>query len=106
MTYELYSWKVGNGDWNFSIFRGDRNSLLTLDSVIDPKTAIHGVQALKKKILALPPGAMLLWHSTAKGSIYKDEHGIIKYPRNEVDKEICAFCKTNKYVIEYWPNAK
>jgi len=105
-AYELYSWKAENGDWNFSIFRADNNSLLGLSTVIDPKRTIHGVEALKKQILALPAGAKICWSPTAKGSVSGDVHGIIKYPSKEIVREILAFCKKKESEIDYIPNYK
>ncbi len=64
MPYELYSWQVDKG-WNFALLYNTSREK-SLDEIFDPKSTIHGLQNLKKRLTAFPRGTTIIWFSKVK----------------------------------------
>jgi hypothetical protein len=57
--YELYSWPEGP-DWDFALMVGT-NRIKTLEEVTSPQSTLHGVEALKTALRALPANEQVFW---------------------------------------------
>jgi hypothetical protein len=100
-TYELYSWQTSIGnDWKFCLLPTTSREK-TVKEVFNEKTALRGVDQIKRKISELPAGSTILWASRlpfgnrpkAKGS------EILKYPPAEVLAELRQYAQERNVEI-------
>ncbi len=107
MGYDLYSWQDAKGEWNFCVLL-DTNSQKTVKQVFDKRTALRGVDQLKRKLSELPEGASVLWFNRiplgpqpkAKGS-----EGL-GYPPPNVVEEIQKYAEARKIKVEVLPSER
>jgi hypothetical protein len=59
-TYELYSWQRRDADWNFC-FLGTTDRQKTVKEVLNKKTALRGLEELKRKISDIPKRSTIVW---------------------------------------------
>ena len=59
-AYELYSWQVNAGSWNFSVLPST-NSEKSVEQVFSDATRLQSIAAVKSRLAKLPPGALLEW---------------------------------------------
>jgi hypothetical protein len=98
-TYELYSWQGPNGAWNFSLFdTTDRQK--TVKEVFNKKTALHGLEELKRKVSELPRGSTIVWFDrlTLSGAKVKGSEGL-KYPGKEIIEELQRYADSRDIEI-------
>lgn len=93
--YELYSWQTSKRrDWFFSVLYNTRREK-SVREVFDKKTALKGVDQLKRKISELPAGSKILWLSqlTANGQKQKGSERL-RYPPTNVIEEITRYAQS------------
>ena len=59
-AYELYSWQVNDGSWNFSVLPST-NSEKPVKQVFSDATRLQSIAVVKSRLAKLPPGAILEW---------------------------------------------
>jgi hypothetical protein len=87
-TYELYSWPDSNGGWNFCMLY-TTNRQKTAEEVFNAKTAMHGLNEIKRKMSELPKGSRIVWFDrlTLAGAKVKETE-TLQYPPNEIVEEL------------------
>lgn len=87
-TYELYSWQDSNGAWNFSLLY-TTNRQKTVEEVFNEKTALHGVDKLKRRISKLPKSSRVVWFDRLTlGGVRVEGSESLKYPPKEIVDEL------------------
>ncbi|HEY4949463.1 MAG TPA: hypothetical protein VIH88_03930 [Candidatus Acidoferrales bacterium] len=87
--YELYSWQGSRArEWNFCILYNTSREK-TVKEVLNKKTAIRGLDELKKKISDLPPGSKIIWRDEliVDGHRQKGSEKLA-YPPEDVVQEV------------------
>jgi hypothetical protein len=104
VTYQLYSWKGINGDWNFCLLH-DTNRQKTVAEVFNPKATLKGVERLKRKLSDLPEGSRLIWFDrlTVGGNKVKGSE-TLSYPPNEVVVQVRHSAQSRNIEIVGAPN--
>lgn len=100
LTYELYSWQGPDGDWNFRILpTTDRQK--TVAEVFSHKSAIHGIDQLKRRVSELPISSDIVWFDrlTLSGVKVKGSERL-KYPPKKVVDEVRNSAKTRNIRID------
>lgn len=98
-AYELYSWENPSGAWNFSLlYMTDRQK--TPEEVLNKKTALHGIEQLKKAMSKLPRQSILEWFDrlTLKGVKLKGSEQL-KYPPKEMISEVKRYAQAHAIKI-------
>jgi hypothetical protein len=86
-TYELYSWKTPEGLWAFRLmYTTDRQK--TPEEVLGEKTALLGMEQLKKTMSKLPKGSRVVWFDrlTLNGVKIKGSEPLTYPPRDVIDE--------------------
>jgi hypothetical protein len=102
-TYELYSWKASNGNWSFCLLY-TTNRQKTAEEVLREKTALHGIEQLKKEIDKLEKQARIVWFDRlisagvrAKGS------ESLGYPPRQIIDEVKQYAAARRNIqVSYW----
>jgi hypothetical protein len=98
-TYELYSWRQADGDWNFCIlFTTNRQK--TTQEVFSRKCTVRGTRNLKERISMLPPGSTIVWFDRLTfGGIRVKGSESLKYPPREMLDDVTKFAEEHKITI-------
>ena len=59
-AYELYSWQVNDGSWNFSLLP-TTSSEKSVRQVFSDATRLQDIEVLKSRLAKLPSGATVVW---------------------------------------------
>lgn len=99
--YELYSWQVGEEEWNFTLVTGTNRTktfaeIITPENSVDPegyvKLSVSGVEDLKKLLALLPAGEQILWGGMDLGGQVPDGTVYLSFPSAEMLTEIKTYC--------------
>lgn len=103
-TYELYSWETSKGSWNFYL-TDTTNRQKTPEEVFSEKTALHGMEQLKRKMAKLPRGSRIVWFDrlTLKGVSVRGSEPL-KYPPKETVDEVRRFAHTHRIELAHPPD--
>lgn len=87
-TYELYSWQTASGTWNFQLLHNTSRQK-TVQEVFNPKSALHGVNELKRKIAKLPTSEEVIWfdRQTLSGRKVRGSERLM-YPPKEIMQDV------------------
>ena len=87
-TYELYSWQNAKGVWNFQLLN-TTNRQKTVQEVFNTKSALRGVDELKRKISTLPASSDILWFDrlTLSGTKVRGSERL-KYPPKQIIDDV------------------
>ncbi len=88
--YELYSWPAGQ-DWDFALMVGT-NRLKTLDEIQSPAQTLHGVEAIKTALRALPVGEQVFWEGAGWTRQSQAPAGSVTLPPEAIRDEIAGLC--------------
>jgi hypothetical protein len=88
--YELYSWPTGQ-DWDFALMVGT-NRLKTLEEITSPQSTLHGVEALKTALRALPANEQVFWAGAHWIEQSQTASGSIAIPPALIRDEITTLC--------------
>jgi len=88
--YELYSWPAGQ-DWDFALMVGT-NRLKTLEEITSPQSTLHGVEALKTALRALPANEQVFWAGAHWLEQSQTASGSIAIPPSPIRDEITTLC--------------
>ncbi len=88
--YELYSWPAEQ-DWNFALMVGT-NRIKTLEEITSPQSTLHGVEALKTTLRALPAKEQVFWMGAHWLEQSQAASGSIAIPPSPIRDEITTFC--------------
>lgn len=59
--YELYSWRVADGTWRYSLLPGT-NRMKATDEITAAAVVISDASALKRRLAALATNEQVFWH--------------------------------------------
>ena len=97
-TYELYSWKTSSESWNFCLlYTTDRQK--SVEEVLKNKTALRGLEQLKRKISKLEKGARIVWFdrlTIAGDKIQGSEK--LGYPPRQIMEDVKQYAATRRNI--------
>lgn len=102
-TYELYSWKISNGNWSFCLLY-TTNRQKTVEEVFNEKTALHELEQLKKKISKLEKGARIVWFDRLTiGGVRVKGSESLAYPPKDIIEEVKQYAAASRNIqVSYW----
>lgn len=99
LTYELYSWQDSSGRWYFQLLP-PTNRQKTVAEVFRKKSALGGLDQLKKKIGDLPVSSSIVWFDRLTlGGVRVKGSERLAYPPKEVIDEVSRCAATRKITI-------
>lgn len=98
-TYELYSWEHSTGSWSFCLlYTTDRQK--TPEEVFSDKTALHGIEQLKRELSKLSPSSRVVWFDrlTLNGVKIKGSEQL-KYPPKKLIDEVKRYADAHGITV-------